>query len=148
MELTLSYFMTHHELSKSQEVHEADPGDFCYCSWVYKSQQTAFDVSDIDLETTAGFRLLKDVKICKGIPTASTYLNSAPWHPNRKPPPKLLTKIRTTRCTNLVQTTNPLRSYLQRSEQHSAHIWCKPKTPFEVTYKDQKNVVHTSIYRL
>jgi hypothetical protein len=42
-----------------EEIHEADPGDFCYRSWVYKSQQTAFDVSDIDLETTAGFHLLK-----------------------------------------------------------------------------------------
>jgi hypothetical protein len=131
-----------------EEIHEADPGDFCYRSWVYKSQQTAFEVSDIDLETTAGFHLLKEVKICKGIPTASIYLNSAPWHPNQKPPPKSLTKIRTTQCTHLVQTTSPLRSYLQKSEQHSAHIWCKPKTPFEVTYKDRKNLVHTSIYRL
>jgi hypothetical protein len=72
-------------------------------------------------------------------------------HPDiqtKKPPPKLLTKIRTTQRTHLVQTTNPLRSYLQRSEQHSAHIWCIPKPPFEVTDKDQKNVVHTSIYRL
>ncbi len=47
-----------------------------------------------------------------------------------------------------MQTTNPLRSYLQTSEQHSAHIWCKPKTPFERTYKVQNNAVHTSIYRL
>jgi hypothetical protein len=47
-----------------------------------------------------------------------------------------------------VQTTNPLRSYLQRSEQHSAHIWCKPKTLFEGRYKDQNNAVHTSIYHL
>ncbi len=116
--------------------------------WVYKSQQTAFDISDIDLETTAGLHLLKEVKIWKGIPTASTYLNSAPWHPNQKPPPKLLTKIRTTQRTHLVQTTKPLRCYLQRSEQHSAHIWCKPITPFEVTYKDEKNIVHTPIYRL
>ncbi len=104
------------------EIHEADPGDFCYRSWAYNSQQTAFDVSDIDLETTAGFHLLKEVKIWKGIPTASTYLNSAPLHPNQKPPPKLLTNIRTTQCTHLVQTTNPLLSYLQRSEQHNAHI--------------------------
>jgi hypothetical protein len=66
--------------------------------------------------------LLKEVKIWKDIPTASTYLNSAPWHPNQKPPPKLLTKIRTTQCTYLVQTKNHLRNYLQRSEERSAHI--------------------------
>jgi hypothetical protein len=41
---------------------------------------------------------------------------------NHKPPSKLLTKIRTTQCTHLVQTKNPLRSYLQRSEEPSAHI--------------------------
>jgi hypothetical protein len=41
---------------------------------------------------------------------------------NQKPPSKLLTKIRTTQCTHLVQTKNPLRSYLQRSEERSAHI--------------------------
>jgi hypothetical protein len=38
-----------------------------------------------------------------------------------------------------IQTEIPLRSYLQRSEQ----TWCKPQTPFEVTYKDQNNTVHT-----
>jgi hypothetical protein len=126
------------------EIHEADPGNFCYRSWAYNSQQTAFHVSDIDLETTAGFHLLKEVKIWKGIPTASTYLNSAPWHPNQKtpsevtykdqnntahtsganhkPPSKLLTKIRTTQCTHLVQSKTLLRSYWQRSEERSAHI--------------------------
>jgi hypothetical protein len=41
---------------------------------------------------------------------------------NHKPPSKLLTKIRTTQCTYLVQTKNPLRSYSQRSEERSAHI--------------------------
>jgi hypothetical protein len=41
---------------------------------------------------------------------------------NHKPPSKLLTKIRTTQCTYLVQTKNPLRGYLQRSEERSAHI--------------------------
>jgi hypothetical protein len=52
----------------------------------YKSQQT---VSDIDLETTPGFhKLQEEVKICKGIPTASTYLNPVPLHRNQKPPPK------------------------------------------------------------
>jgi hypothetical protein len=60
----------------------------CHSSWAYKTQQT---VSDIDLETTPGFhKLQKEVKICKGIPTASTYLNPAP-------------------C---IQTKNSLRSYL------------------------------------
>jgi hypothetical protein len=109
-----------------EEINEADPGDFCYRSRVYKSHQTAFDVSHICLETTVAFHLLKKVKICKGIPTASTYLNSAPLHPNQNPPPKLLTKIRTTQCTHLAQTTNP----------------------FKGTYKDQNNAVQTSIYRL
>jgi hypothetical protein len=120
------------------EIHEADPGDFCYRSWAYNSQQTAFDVSDIDLETTAGFHLLKEVKISKGIPTVST-LASKPKTPsevtykdqnntahtsgaNHKPPSKLLTKIRTTQCTHLVQSKTPLRSYWQRSEERSAHI--------------------------
>ncbi len=37
----------------TEEIHEADPEDFCYRSRVYKSHQTAFYVSD--LETTAGF---------------------------------------------------------------------------------------------
>jgi hypothetical protein len=83
-----------HELSKSQRDLENDPADSCHSSLVFKSQQTAFDVSDINLETTAGFhKLQEEVKICKGIPTASTYLNPVPLHPNQKPPPKLLTKI-------------------------------------------------------
>jgi hypothetical protein len=132
-----------HELSKSQRDLESDPADSCHSSLVFKSQQTAFDVSDINLETTAGFhKLQEEVKICKGIPTASTYLNSAPLHPNQNPPPKLLTKIITTQCRHLVQTTNPLRSYLQRSEQHSAHILCKPKTPLQ---RSQQRSAHINI---
>jgi len=64
-----------HELSKSQRDLETDPADSCHSSWVYKSQQT---VSDIDLETAPGFhKLQEEVKICKGIPTASTYLNES-----------------------------------------------------------------------
>jgi hypothetical protein len=42
-----------------------------------------------------------------------------------------------------IQTKSPLRSYLQRSEQHSAHIWCKPQSPFDVSYKDQNNTQFT-----
>ncbi len=74
-----------HELSKSQRDLETDPADSCHSSWAYnKSQQT---VSDIDLETTPGFhKLHEEVKICKGIPTANTYLNPVPLHPNQKPP--------------------------------------------------------------
>jgi len=80
-----------HELSKSQRDLETDPADSCRSSWAYKSQQT---VSDIDLETAPDFhKLQEEVKICKGIPTASTYLNPVPLHPIQKPPPKLLTKI-------------------------------------------------------
>jgi hypothetical protein len=49
-----------HELSKSQRDLETDPADSCHSSIVFKSQQTAFDVSDIDLETTAYFHKLQD----------------------------------------------------------------------------------------
>jgi hypothetical protein len=41
---------------------------------------------------------------------------------NHIPPSKLLTKIRTTQCTHLVQSKTLLRSYWQRSEERSAHI--------------------------
>jgi ribosomal protein L39E len=103
-------YLMNHELSKSQRDLETDPADSCHSSWAYKYQQT---VSDIDLETIPGFHKLQEgVRICKGIPTASTYLNPVPLHPNQ----------------------NPLRSNLQRSvEQHtSAHI----KPPPDLLYKD------------
>jgi hypothetical protein len=79
-----------HELSKSQRDLETDPADSCRSSWAYnKSQQTA---SDIDPETTPGsHKLQEEVKICKAIPTANTYLNPVPLHPIQNPPPKLLT---------------------------------------------------------
>jgi hypothetical protein len=80
-----------HELSKSQRDPETDPADSCHSSWAYKSQQT---VSDIDLETSPGFhKLQEEVKISKGIATASTFLNLVPLHANQKPAPKSLTKI-------------------------------------------------------
>jgi hypothetical protein len=41
---------------------------------------------------------------------------------NHIPPSKLLTKIRTTQCTHLVQSKTLLQSYWQRSEERSAHI--------------------------
>jgi hypothetical protein len=82
-----------HELSKSQTDLETDPADSCHSSLVFKSQQTAFDVSDIDLETTADFhKLHEEVKIFKGIPTASTYLNPVPLHFKPKTPSKLTYK--------------------------------------------------------
>jgi hypothetical protein len=89
--------------------------------------------------------LLKEVKICKGIPTASTYLNSIPWNPNQKPPPKLLTKIRTTKYTHQGANHKPPSKLLTKIRTtQCTHL--VQKTPFEITYQDQNKTVNTSIY--
>ncbi len=86
--------MTHHQLSKSRSHTWSWSRRFLLsfmslqiptnCLWCIRYRSWDY----------CWFRFA-EVKICNDIPTASTYLNSATLHPNPKPPPKLLTKIRT-----------------------------------------------------
>jgi hypothetical protein len=125
------------------EIHEADPGDFCYrslslqvpknCLWCirYRSWDdcwSTFAEGSQDSEGHSNRQHISEFSTLASklkTPSEVTYQdqnNTAHTSgANHKPPSKLLTKIRTTQCTHLLQTNNPLRSYLQRWEEHSAH---------------------------
>jgi hypothetical protein len=122
MELTLSLFMTHHALSKSRRD-----------TWSW-SRKFLLSFMSLQFPTNClsciRYRSWDDC----WFPFAEGS-QDLEGHSNRQH----LSEF----STLTSKPKNPLRSYLQRSEQHSAHIWCKPQTPFEVTYKDQNNTVHT-----
>jgi hypothetical protein len=126
------------------EIHEADPGDFCLsfmslqvptnCLWCirYRSWDDCwfpFAEGSQDLEGHSNRQHLSELCTLAykpKTPSEVTYKNqnntAHTSGANHKHPSKLLTKIRTTQCTHLVQTNNPLPSYLQRWEERSAHI--------------------------
>jgi len=139
-----SLFMTHHELSKSRRhtwswsrrlllsfMSLQFPTNCLWCIR-YRSRDDCwfpFAEGSQDLEGHSNSQHLSDFSTLTSkpkTPSEVTYKdqnNTAHTSgANHKPPSKLLTKIRTTQCTHLVQTKNPLRSYLQRSGERSAHI--------------------------
>ncbi len=126
------------------EIHEADPGDLCYrslslqvptnCLWYirYRSWDdcwSPFAEGSQDLEGHSNRQHLSEFSTLASKPKAPSEVtykdqnNTAHTSgANHKAPSMLLTKIRTTQFIHLVQTNNSLRSYLQRWEEHSAHI--------------------------